>query len=1299
MSHKSKQISPNSHNNSSKIPNTGHIVEIVASIVQSLNTLVDIIDNSSFKNPGKTVKKIEKTSDAVLKSINILGDTVGLIQSELSTSKSSSSNTKSTASILSNPYEFIKSIKEKKLYKSKEPNLILHFYNIVSLLAQIGDLQIDSKHIKQLIKNTKDVLSDVINLTIYVNKKAAKYNTLNKTALAFLKTMPATWDLLAKSIDSIQLFCVKCKQLDPKVLKEQINNIMKIYSYLMFGCVLLISITGIKSGLTPRYVDFISGLTVSIVNMLIVLTYLTIQLSVNLDKIGQHRRGIRRGIKAFSLIFGRKRLFRRTLVSTIMDIELPEELKKKTIELVIIAKWFLILTYATYGIAIAISMMGKMLITTIWGLWVMKRIIIRIIDILTDKKVKATKSTKEKTIELVIIAKWFLILTYATYGIAIAISMMGKMLITTIWGLWVMKRIIIHIIDILTDKKVKVTKSTKEKASEIAIIVGLFTTLSFIMAPLALIGLLGGLSIYFAVLFMGLSIKYLVRVFVFVNKANNQKALAKASGNLGLLKAANVILLSIITDTILCFSKLSIGTKEIENIGMTIAVCSVLLFIMIYTMNILGSRRVKKIVTKSQRTIATLLSIVTALTALLNAMVSATKNLTIKKTLYVVLFLFVVITSLIALCWVVGRKRVKKLLSSTGASVILLTAIIEGFAKVMKNMEELTSKIDFKKMTNDVMWLSFTILILLGFFIVVGFIAKQSFKQVAKSILVIGMMTLCVGSILIISYALMLISRMPVDPKNIGCVLLSILMLTGTMIVFGLIPSWLLLPALVIASMMTLISIALISMCVSLVILAKFDINTLEKAKENAVKVFEVTSEIIRGFMYTSVLPENKSDNKFSRVMQFIGGSIAQIVEAFSCMVTILFMMVAIVAIMIIAAMLEMIQDIKLNPKKIKENIQKIFDIVNQIIQFLVDPESDINKNEPENKGVIGTLLGWFSPNLVHIWDAICVFVFLLMAVLVVGAILAVGNMLEHIQKLNINSTDITAVVNDLFSCVKLLNDKLAGKETVEGAPEAKEEDTGFLNTVGNIFGNIIEGAVDFFKRIGGYISIIRAMVVIGALYFLSKSLNFIQTIDINEDAIKAKTDLILNTYNSVCETINGKKLNTCDEKSFTTKTKQLNTFINSIQKFADATNDIDAANVKPFMDVMDKACSIDVDSVKTVTKLFEQMTRFSTSINGNIKMLADTLSGDLLDAIKELNDCLGQSKDVVVENNVNSSDIGKTEGEVIKEQNKETKEYTKANTDLSEVTDRMDQIKTSLKQLQIALDDIKSGTNGFSFR
>ena len=1232
MSHKSKQISPNSHNNSSKIPNTGHIVEIVASIVQSLNTLVDIIDNSSFKNPGKTVKKIEKTSDAVLKSINILGDTVGLIQSELSTSKSSSSNTKSTASILSNPYEFIKSIKEKKLYKSKEPNLILHFYNIVSLLAQIGDLQIDSKHIKQLIKNTKDVLSDVINLTIYVNKKAAKYNTLNKTALAFLKTMPATWDLLAKSIDSIQLFCVKCKQLDPKVLKEQINNIMKIYSYLMFGCVLLISITGIKSGLTPRYVDFISGLTVSIVNMLIVLTYLTIQLSVNLDKIGQHRRGIRRGIKAFSLIFGRKRLFRRTLVSTIMDIELPEELKKKTIE-------------------------------------------------------------------LVIIAKWFLILTYATYGIAIAISMMGKMLITTIWGLWVMKRIIIHIIDILTDKKVKVTKSTKEKASEIAIIVGLFTTLSFIMAPLALIGLLGGLSIYFAVLFMGLSIKYLVRVFVFVNKANNQKALAKASGNLGLLKAANVILLSIITDTILCFSKLSIGTKEIENIGMTIAVCSVLLFIMIYTMNILGSRRVKKIVTKSQRTIATLLSIVTALTALLNAMVSATKNLTIKKTLYVVLFLFVVITSLIALCWVVGRKRVKKLLSSTGASVILLTAIIEGFAKVMKNMEELTSKIDFKKMTNDVMWLSFTILILLGFFIVVGFIAKQSFKQVAKSILVIGMMTLCVGSILIISYALMLISRMPVDPKNIGCVLLSILMLTGTMIVFGLIPSWLLLPALVIASMMTLISIALISMCVSLVILAKFDINTLEKAKENAVKVFEVTSEIIRGFMYTSVLPENKSDNKFSRVMQFIGGSIAQIVEAFSCMVTILFMMVAIVAIMIIAAMLEMIQDIKLNPKKIKENIQKIFDIVNQIIQFLVDPESDINKNEPENKGVIGTLLGWFSPNLVHIWDAICVFVFLLMAVLVVGAILAVGNMLEHIQKLNINSTDITAVVNDLFSCVKLLNDKLAGKETVEGAPEAKEEDTGFLNTVGNIFGNIIEGAVDFFKRIGGYISIIRAMVVIGALYFLSKSLNFIQTIDINEDAIKAKTDLILNTYNSVCETINGKKLNTCDEKSFTTKTKQLNTFINSIQKFADATNDIDAANVKPFMDVMDKACSIDVDSVKTVTKLFEQMTRFSTSINGNIKMLADTLSGDLLDAIKELNDCLGQSKDVVVENNVNSSDIGKTEGEVIKEQNKETKEYTKANTDLSEVTDRMDQIKTSLKQLQIALDDIKSGTNGFSFR
>ena len=1380
MFDKSKQISSDNPNNPSKIPTTGNIIEIVTSVVQSLNTLVNIIDNSSFKNPSKAVKKIEKTSNAVFKSIKHLGVTVGLIQNELLAAEVLSSAKKSTASILSNPIEFIKSIKEKKPYESKEPNLIQYFYNITSLLAQIGDLHVDPKHIKKLIKNIKSVLSSVININNYVNKKAVKYKTLNQVAVLFLKSIPGIWDLLIKALNNVQSFYDKCQKLNPKVLKKQIKNIIKIYSYLISGCVALVmqiegrkmlgEMFGVKSSSIARYGDIIKGLTVmvvisvlfcnllpvvtkileglnsiaglnwkrikktikrtfgvcgylikgcqdlsgmatiknavyiakaaAVIVMLTALVNLILPLAIILDKIGEHAKGIKKGVKAFRLILGgkQKRLFhtRQSLVSTIMDIEMPEELKEKTKELIVIARLLLVLTTTVFIITFELSKMCKIMITTMLGLWLMEYVIHHIIGILTDKKNKTTKTTKEKAKGLIVVVGWFTVLVSFTLTSSIILSIFAGYGVMTLVGLWVMKHVIHHIIGILTDKKNKTTKTTKEKAKELIVVVGLFVVLALIMSPLSLIGFIGGLSIYFAVVFIGLAIKSLVKVFEFLNKKKNQEALASASANLGLLKADNVILLGIIIDTIQSLSKVDTKIKEV-TIAMTAGI--VLIFVIIFTIKILGSKFVKKILISAKTSVVKFGALTTTIIEMLSSVISATEKLKIKRTLYAIPLLFVIITSLIALCWVVGRNWVKKLLASTGISVLLLTTAIGGFEKLMGEMEKLTSKIDFKKMTNDVMYLSLSILILLGFFIVVGFVAKQSFKQVTKSIFVIGLMTLCVGNMLIISYALMAMSKMPVDPKNIGCILLSIVMLTGTMIIFGLVSGGLLLPALGASAMMLLIAIALIAICAALTVLAKFDINILEKAKENAAKVFEVTGEIIRSFIHASVLPEDKSDNKFLRVIQYIGGGIAQVVEAFLCMATILFMIVAIVAVVIIAVMLTLLQDIKLNPEKIKENIQKIFDTVNQIIQLLVDPESDINKNDPEDKGVIGTLLGWFSPNLTHIWDAICVFVFLVMTVLTVGAVLAVGNMLEHISKLNINTADITAVVNDLFSCVKLLNDKLVGNETVDGASEAKEEDSGFLSTVGDIFGDIIEGAVDFIKRIGGYISIVRAMVVIGALYFLSKSLNFIQTVEINKEAIEAKVDVIFDTYNSVCNKIKKETLVKFDETSFNNKTKQLNTFIGSIQEFANATNDINAANVKPFMDVMDKACSIDVDSVRTAAYLFEQMAKFSTSINGNIKMLADTLSGDLLDAIKELNDCLGQSKDVVVENNVNSSDIGKTEGEVIKEQNKETKEYVKTNTDLSEVTDRMDQIKTSLKQLQIALDDIKSGSNGFLFR
>jgi Icc-related predicted phosphoesterase len=78
--------------------------------------------------------------------------------------------------------------------------------------------------------------------------------------------------------------------------------------------------------------------------------------------------------------------------------------------------------------------------------------------------------------------------------------------------------------------------------------------------------------------------------------------------------------------------------------------------------------------------------------------------------------------------------------------------------------------------------------------------------------------------------------------------------------------------------------------------------------------------------------------------------------------------------------------------------------------------------------------------------------------------------------------------------------------------------------------------------------------------------------------------------------------------------------------------------NTDNFVKFIDKANSIDVDKIKTVRDMFEQMSRFSESVNGNFEKLSEVLSEKLVDILEKLHITLQDLKDTT--NGVQTNNI-----------------------------------------------------------
>lgn len=473
-------------------------------------------------------------------------------------------------------------------------------------------------------------------------------------------------------------------------------------------------------------------------------------------------------------------------------------------------------------------------------------------------------------------------------------------------------------------------------------------------------------------------------------------------------------------------------------------------------------------------------------------------------------------------------------------------------------------------------------------------------SKLAIGISILGTLKLLilVGPLLVVALALQVISGLEIDKGAIGVFCVGLLSILGVSLLIGL-ASPLLALSVIGASFMMIISFALIGVAGALLLLSIIPLDSLEKAKENALKVFAVCNDIIYGFVSGSIPEEKKSDNGFLRLLQYIGGPIALVAESLFAMAYVIFMFVAISIVLILALELKAIEHINLDQTKIQANVSSIFNSIDAISEALA-----INRDKKSERNA-----------------------------------------------------------------------------------ERESKFKQFLRNV-PLVGNAID-IIDAISEIG---SVLQSMVIVGCVTLIAKNLEYLQDIKIDNAKVSSAVDSVMQTVGVVSERIAANKevLNEENINSFASLSHEMSDLAESVLKF----NKLDENKLTTATDnvvkLIDKTNTVNVDKIKSIRDMFEQMARFSESIKGDFDKLADVLSDKLVDILEKLH--------TTIEDMSNKPLAVPQQAQMLPAQNGTT-QSSQQNTKPAHVdTESLENIESILTEMSMFVKEIKENTETTSF-
>lgn len=467
-----------------------------------------------------------------------------------------------------------------------------------------------------------------------------------------------------------------------------------------------------------------------------------------------------------------------------------------------------------------------------------------------------------------------------------------------------------------------------------------------------------------------------------------------------------------------------------------------------------------------------------------------------------------------------------------------------------------------------------------------------------------------------------------------------------------------------------------------------------DKIKQNVDLVINTALNIISSiFDKKDNKPEQSNKTWIPDVIKNFGSGLSNIINGIMSVGFLATALVSIQLVLIVAAQLRLLQTLDLNDAKIRQNVDITIDTVLYVISTLFD-RNDVNSNST-NKSWIGDLLNFVGGPIVKIAQAIMAISFLATSIASIALIKVLAGQLKTISDINLPD-NISDKVQSITIAANQVTEALYNrKDTATG--ETNEKKKGFLKSILSGLGS----AVDMIASLP-WLS--TAMVSVGMVSKLAEQLTTINNIpDVSN--ITSKTEAVCNAADNLI-----KHLTTRPETGGDIENNSRIDIIDRINMSIQSVGDIKPKQLKTINSVfddyskfIDKVNTVDVTKLETSANMFAQMARFSNSIQGDFKQLAETLNEHLMPVLQELKEIMSEIPDKLDTGFQNTSasiaatTVAPTTETVTAQVNRENPAMTKKEVDTIVQQRMKDYSKTEATGVTAKLDQLIDLLKGYS--
>lgn len=305
---------------------------------------------------------------------------------------------------------------------------------------------------------------------------------------------------------------------------------------------------------------------------------------------------------------------------------------------------------------------------------------------------------------------------------------------------------------------------------------------------------------------------------------------------------------------------------------------------------------------------------------------------------------------------------------------------------------------------------------------------------------------------------------------------------------------------------LTFVAITLILLIVTeLRLLQVLDLNT-SKIQQNCKLVIDTAMMVVNLVLYNSEEAPKDAEGKpwYKKLFQFIGGRLFQLLEVIFAVVFLALSLIAITLILFIAGELRLLQTIKLNTEKIKQNCSIVIKTAQMVIDSIFAP--DEKEEDPSRKGFFHIILEFLGgSDILKILEAIMAVAYLALIMVSILLIMFIAKTLQYIQELILNPDKITTNVGIVIETAQMVI------SSIFDSTDDKDEDPsskGFFRTLMEWLGlGTLLQIIDAVMAIA-YLALVLVSIYI--VKYIAETLEYIANLNIDEATIKKKVQSVI---------------------------------------------------------------------------------------------------------------------------------------------------------------------------------------------